>query len=358
MLGARRLLLNAKNTIRLQSSNFNSYRPVGNFNASLPLRNFSSKPNDRKPEDKINNDKKNSEVEKGKDNKEKTIAQNVSATMHFAEQSYEEFEKRLMETVHESNRRRFRLILISTLLILFWIFSVFGERLKRSLSKQTADFAKETLENESLKIQTQELATAVVQTILNDEEISNHAANFLKIASSAPDTQQALLDLTLHILQHQSTLEELQVLAKKLLNDLCNDEEVTEYFIKLLQKVLEDERIRAGLIEVVMQLSKDPEVMNSITRLLIKVFQQKEVGEATTQVLGKSTSELLNDQQVLSESRHFVGEVLGDELLQREGSDALWKTVSHMLQPGVIRITGAALMGFSFVIIKILLSPY
>lgn len=44
--------------------------------------------------------------------------------------------------------------------------------LRSKLTTQTATIAKETLENENLKIQTQELAMAVVQTILNDKEVN------------------------------------------------------------------------------------------------------------------------------------------------------------------------------------------
>lgn len=40
-------------------------------------------------------------------------------------------------------------------------------------------------ENESLKIQTQELATAVVHTVLNDKDITAQAITFLRDATTA-----------------------------------------------------------------------------------------------------------------------------------------------------------------------------
>ena len=64
---------------------------------------------------------------------------------------------------------------------------------------------------------------AVVQTVLNDKEVTAHAASFLREASVVPETQQALLELTLHVLQHPDTLNEVAVLVKKLLDVLGND---------------------------------------------------------------------------------------------------------------------------------------
>jgi hypothetical protein len=179
-----------------------------------------------------------------------------------------------MQSIHESNQRRFRIILLSSLLVAVWVTAVFGGRIRKAFTEQTAGLAKvyclyylyylyylcylyylyylylyylyylnylyhlyhlyflyflylyyiqETLENESLKVQTQELATAVVNTILEDKEITSQAAAFLKEASTAPETQQALLELTLHVLQHPETLEELSNITQKMIKNLADD---------------------------------------------------------------------------------------------------------------------------------------
>lgn len=41
--------------------------------------------------------------------------------------------------------------------------------------------------------------------------------------------------------------------------------------------------------------------------------------------------------QVVSRSKEFVAEVMGDDTLQREGGDALFKSVYHALTPGLYR---------------------
>ena len=163
-----------------------------------------------------------------------STAERVGATLHYAEerlsyaghyagQTYEELERNLMKAINASNQQRFRVYLIGTVLLILWILAVFGTRIRKSFTKETAEIARETLENEALKMQTQEFALVVVQTILNDKEITAQAAAFLREASMAPDTQKALLLLTMHILQHEDSLKELTVLVKKLVGNLSND---------------------------------------------------------------------------------------------------------------------------------------
>jgi hypothetical protein len=153
-------------------------------------------------------------------NATKQQAVNYSVEINKA---YAEVEHNMMIRINESNQQRFRLYLLSTILFIIWVVSLFGAEIRKMLSDQTAGLAQETLKNESLKIQTQELAMAVVQTVLNDKEVTAHAASFLREASVVPETQQALLELTLHVLQHPDTLNEVAVLVKKLLDVLGND---------------------------------------------------------------------------------------------------------------------------------------
>jgi len=265
------------------------------------------------------------------------VQKRIGSTLHFAEQKYEDFEQLLMIRIHESNRRRFRIYFFGLISFLITSTFLFGDRIRRALTQQTADIAKETLENESLQIQTQELAMAVVQTVLNDKQITAHAAVFLKEASTAAETQQALLELTLHVLQHPQTLEEVYLLLKRLLHRLSEDKEVQQQLISLLQQIFQDPKLQGVLVQVVMELCKDPEIIQSVSDLLVAVSVTKEVTDATMTLLQTSTTEVIQDEELLHQSRQFVTNVMGDDLLQQEGGNALWNTMYHALKPGVIR---------------------
>ena len=74
---------------------------------------------------------------------------------------------------------------------------IYGEDIRRYSAELVGTLATETMEQESLKVQTKELASAVVQTILNDSEITSKAASFLKTAADTPETQQVTTALLL-----------------------------------------------------------------------------------------------------------------------------------------------------------------
>ena len=140
------------------------------------------------------------------------------ATKHHLDdigKAYGNIELTLMSKINESNQRRFRAVLFGGVGAIVWVLFVFGTDIKNWLSGQTAGIAKETLENEQLKIQTQELATAVIQTILNDKEIAAQASKFLQEASGNKETQDALVKLTVQVLRHPDSLKETVELVKK-----------------------------------------------------------------------------------------------------------------------------------------------
>ncbi|KAJ1423706.1 hypothetical protein B484DRAFT_103753 [Ochromonadaceae sp. CCMP2298] len=243
----------------------------------------------------------------------------------------------IYQGIHESNQRRFRIILLSSLLLIVWVTAVFGTRIRKAFTEQTAFMARETLENESLKVQTQELATAVVNTILEDREITSQAAAFLKKASTAPETQQALLELTLHVLQHPETLEELTNITQKMIKNLADDKDTIADVSRLLGKVLEDPQLQAVLVKVIGVLCKDEALFRAVAQMMAQVFAEQQVVQAGADLLSQSGTEVMRDEQVLQQSRAFVGQVMGDDLLQKEGGNAIWKSITYALQPGIIR---------------------
>lgn len=152
-----------------------------------------------------------------------TILQSTQEWNQTWNRTYMDLEASIMERIHTSNKRRFRGILLSSFVVITWFFATFGSKIKQTLTRQTADIAKETLENKSLQIQTQELARAVVQTILNDKEVTLRAAVFVREALSTPETKDALLNLLYDLVQHPKTQAALAQVTKSVIKDVVND---------------------------------------------------------------------------------------------------------------------------------------
>jgi cell division protein FtsB len=156
-----------------------------------------------------------------------TILESTQEWNQSWNRTYMDLEASIMERIHSSNKRRFRGILLSTLIVITWFFATFGSKIKQTLTRQTADIAKETLENKSLQIQTQELARAVVQTILNDKEVTLRAAVFVREALSTPETKDALLNLLYDLIQHPKTQDALAQVTKNVIAEVVNDKVIS-----------------------------------------------------------------------------------------------------------------------------------
>lgn len=84
----------------------------------------------------------------GKEKGKRILDIDIGSTLDYANQGYHDLEQMLMHRINESNTRRFRVVFLSSILFIIWIIAVFGDKLKKMLKDETADFAKETLTNE------------------------------------------------------------------------------------------------------------------------------------------------------------------------------------------------------------------
>jgi hypothetical protein len=82
------------------------------------------------------------------------------------------------------------------------------------------------------------------------------------------------------------------------------------------------------------------------------------LSQTTGKLLAGVSTAILGDEEVVAHSRGFVVEVMGDELIQREGGDAIWNSVKHALKPGVIRIAGLGVVCLSLGLVRVMLSPF
>ena len=251
--------------------------------------------------------------------------------------SIKDIEQSLMKRIHESNQRRFRLIFFGSLGAVIWFFVAFGESIGAKVKSMTTGLALETLEDKAIKVQTEELARAVVQTVLNDAEVTAQAAAFLREASHAPETQEALLKLTLHVLQHPDSLKELSLLTKNVLAALSSDPEAIKHLANLFSEVFQDSELKQHLNVVASEICKSPEVMAAASELTAEVFREPIVQKAVNDILVEGSSNVMKNDEVSVQSRQFVAEVMGDDSLQREGGDALWNSIYHAVVPGAIR---------------------
>ncbi|RYG97113.1 hypothetical protein EON65_53370, partial [archaeon] len=62
-------------------------------------------------------------------------------TIHLTEQKYEDWEHRVMSSLNESNRRRFRLYFYGTIVAILSVSGLYGEKIRKFFTEKTAGLA-------------------------------------------------------------------------------------------------------------------------------------------------------------------------------------------------------------------------
>ena len=122
-------------------------------------------------------------------------------------------------------------------------------------------------------------------------------------------------------------------LVRNIWDDLINDKETTAQLTTLVTTVLENEKIYSAVKNLLIQLVNDEEVYRELMTLIVKLGEEQDVLSATQQLLTKSAHRTMNDPNILDHSMEFAAEVVGDDVVQRTGGDALWNTVGYAVQP-------------------------
>ena len=181
-------------------------------------------------------------------------------------------------------------------------------------------------------------------TIISPEEDAKRILNEL-LASDNIRTRGA--NIASSVIQSEPFQNACKVLVRNIWNDLINDKETYNQLVTLLNTVLQNHQTYAAVKDLVLQLVNDEDVYKELTKLVVKLGEEQEVLDATQQLLTESSHRTLNDPNVLDHSMEFATEVMGDDVLQRTGGDALWNTVGYAVQPS----NQAVLMGIGSTII-------
>jgi hypothetical protein len=173
-------------------------------------------------------------------------------------------------------------------------------------------------------------------TIISPEEDAKRILNDLLGSENVRTTASRVAS---NVIQSPPFQNAVKALVKNVWNDLINDPETSTQLTSLVQSVLQNERIYAAVKDLLLQLINDEEVYDELTKLVVKLGEERDVLDATQKLLTVSAHATLNDPDVLDHSMEFATEVVGDDVVQRTGGEALRNTVGYAVQP-----TGSAVL--------------
>lgn len=172
--------------------------------------------------------------------------------------------------------------------------------------------------------------TSKSSNIISPEEDAKRILNDLLASENLRTTASRIAS---SVIQSPPFQNACRALVKNIWDDLASDPETTTQLVTLVQTVLQNERVYSAVKAMMIQLVNDEEVYAELTKLVVQIGEEKDVLQATQKLLTESAHRTLNDPDVLDHSMEFATEVVGDDVVQRTGGEALRNTVGYAVQP-------------------------
>ncbi|KAG7381531.1 hypothetical protein PHYPSEUDO_005949 [Phytophthora pseudosyringae] len=209
----------------------------------------------------------------------------------------------------------------------------FGPELKLGMSKHTAEVASRSLQDETLRDNSRELASQIVQTVLNDPEVLDQASRFLQRLVVMDSTREALKALAIHTLNDPMTRTQVANLTKHTVAALLEDPKTLRQLVDLLRSTVMDPQAKEALLLLLEQIMRDEQTRANLTQLLAHTFLQDAVKQNVGKTLGESVHDVLSRGDVQNHAKEFVSGVVRDQTVQAQSGDAIWGTFMYALTP-------------------------
>ncbi|ETN08728.1 hypothetical protein, variant [Phytophthora nicotianae INRA-310] len=209
----------------------------------------------------------------------------------------------------------------------------FGPELKLGMSKHTAEVASRSLQDETLRDNTRELASQIVQTVLNDPKVLDQASRFLQRLVVMESTREALRALVIHTLNDPMTRTQVADLTKHTVAALLEDPKTLRQLVDLLRSTVVDPQAKEALLLLLEQIMRDDQTRANLTQLLAHTFLQDAVKQNVTKTLGDSVHDVLSRRDIQNHAKEFVSGVVRDQTVQAQSGEAIWGTFMYALTP-------------------------
>ncbi|KAG4238998.1 hypothetical protein PC116_g12999 [Phytophthora cactorum] len=209
----------------------------------------------------------------------------------------------------------------------------FGPELKLGMSKHTAEVASRSLQDETLRDNTRDLASQIVQTVLNDPKVLDQASRFLQRLVVMESTREALQALVIHTLNDPMTRTQVADLTKHTVAALLEDPKTLRQLVDLLRSTVVDPQAKEALLLLLEQIMRDEQTRANLTQLLAHTFLQDAVKQNVTRTLGDSVHDVLSRRDIQNHAKEFVSGVVRDQTVQAQSGDAIWGTFMYALTP-------------------------
>jgi len=224
--------------------------------------------------------------------------------------------------------------------------------IRESVSDEVAGVTRRSLSSQEVVDQANELTKQVIQKLLTDDHVAEHASQFLVELFRQPETQQATVNLlvwvsfawscfvavhltcgSLQVMKDPVALRQSQEFAGWIVDWLSKDPATQANLGQLVVQVLQREDSHAAVVELTRSVLVDPTTRMQAAQLVSDLMQFESVKRESVRLGVYSGHMVMNDDSIQQHSVDFVQKVFEDPQLQKTGGNAIWNAVGYSVTP-------------------------
>eukprot|EP00045_Choanoeca_perplexa_P002904 m.27573 g.27573 ORF g.27573 m.27573 type:complete len:359 (-) comp11760_c0_seq1:128-1204(-) len=205
--------------------------------------------------------------------------------------------------------------------------------IRESVSDEVAGVTRRSLSSQEVVNQANELTKQVIQKLLTDDHVAEHAGQFLTELFRQPETQQATVNLLVWVMADPLALRQTQEFAGRIVDWLSKDPTTQANLGQLMVQVLQREDTHAAVVELTRSVLADPTTRMQAAQLVGDLMQFEVVKRESVKLGVYSGHMVMNDESIQQHSVDFVQKVFEDPQLQKSGGNAIWNAVGYSVTP-------------------------
>eukprot|EP00730_Choanoeca_flexa_P006831 TRINITY_DN12229_c5_g2_i2.p1 TRINITY_DN12229_c5_g2~~TRINITY_DN12229_c5_g2_i2.p1 ORF type:complete len:357 (+),score=80.74 TRINITY_DN12229_c5_g2_i2:815-1885(+) len=205
--------------------------------------------------------------------------------------------------------------------------------IRESVSDEVAGVTKRSLSSQEVVDQANLLTKQVLEKLLSDDRVAEHASQFLVELFRQPETQQATVNLLVWVMKDPIALRQTQEFAGYIVDWLSKDPQTQANLAQLIIQVLQREDSHKAVVELTRNVLADPTTRMQTAQLVGDLMQYEVVKRESTKLGVYTGHSVMNDVGVQQHAVEFVKQVLEDPQLHKTGGNAIWSAVGYSVTP-------------------------
>eukprot|EP00118_Oscarella_pearsei_P028040 m.1577 g.1577 ORF g.1577 m.1577 type:complete len:326 (+) comp7278_c0_seq1:41-1018(+) len=208
-------------------------------------------------------------------------------------------------------------VMASVVVFVVLMFYIFRDRIRENVAGEVASVASRSLEHSTVVDRAERMSKGILVEILQDPNAKELAKEFVIDVITRPETKATVAAVLQEVLLDPGVRKRAFDLSRDVIGQLCQDPETREIMLGYMKELIEDDVTKAAVAEVFRDLMAQEYVQTYVADFFQGVI-------ASDNVSG----------QAADLARTVTRDVVGDQQVQADTSEALWKALKYAVVPG------------------------